>query len=328
MPPDPAAGIHPRHARLARQIVAAAIADGWRAGTKVTEQDLAARLAVSRSPVRAALRLLAARGVLSARRGRGYMLAVGAAKLGGFTLAAPQAPDERLHDALVRDRLAGRIGARIAQASIGRRYDIGLPTVLRVLQRMEQEGLLTRNGSQWQFVPTLDGVQSRRASYELRLMVEPAALLTPGFRAAPAAFRLLRAEHVAMLDGPASSRRDPAALFDLDARFHEVLAQASCNPFVVAAIRQQNTLRRLLELASYRNRARTAQWLREHIAILDALLRDDRAAAAMHLREHLERAAHGAEVTVADVLSTGSPLSARRIVPPRRDRPRGGGRTS
>ncbi|MFA3916456.1 hypothetical protein [Ruegeria hyattellae] len=41
---------------------------------------------------------------------------------------------------------------------------------------MADEGLIIRNtGQGWSFVPTLDSIKSRLASYEFRSSVEPAA---------------------------------------------------------------------------------------------------------------------------------------------------------
>lgn len=60
------------------QIAELARAQGWGTGTHLTELGLARRLSVSRTPVRAALAHLAARGLLRRRPRGGYELAAGA----------------------------------------------------------------------------------------------------------------------------------------------------------------------------------------------------------------------------------------------------------
>jgi DNA-binding GntR family transcriptional regulator len=291
----PAAPAHPRHIRLAERIVETAVAGGWPAGARVVEQDLARILAVSRTPVRAALRLLARHGVVRGRANRGHILVRPGAELAGFRLPAQASAEAMLHDQLIRDRLAGRIGPELAQSALARRYRTGIAVVQRALARLEEEGLVHRVSWHWSFVPSLDTEHSRRASYELRLMLEPPSLLVPGFRADPTVLEQLAEEHGALTARPDMTREDPARVFALDARFHETIAAWSGNLFVLSVVRQQNTLRRLLELGSYADRARVAVWCREHMAILSAIAADDMSMAARLMHRHLIHAAEAAE---------------------------------
>ncbi|HWK43817.1 MAG TPA: GntR family transcriptional regulator [Stellaceae bacterium] len=289
LPADGLIDAHPRHARLAQRIVDAAVDGGWPAGQKVTEEELARRFEVSRTPIRAALRLLTELGILVPGPRRGHVLARAGATLAEVSLSAPEPAEEQLHAALIRDRLAGRVAATQSQADLGRRYGVGLPTLQRVLSRMEQEGVIAREGWRWTFVPTLETGRSREASYELRLMLEPGALLLPGFRADPDSLRRLTEEHEALIGDLDHdlARRDPLRIFELDARFHETLAGFGGNPFVLNVVRQQNALRRLLELGTYDDRARVAAWCGEHLAILARLDEGNPAAASDLLRAHL-----------------------------------------
>jgi len=286
---------HPRHVRLAERIAEAAAAGGWPAGARVVEQDLARLLGVSRTPVRAALRLLALQGVVRARPRRGHVLARPGPTLAGFRLPVRPLAEAMLRDTLIRDRLAGRIGPDLVQSGLARHYRVGVARVQRALARLEEEGLVRRTGWRWSFVPSLDTEQSRRASFELRLMLEPPALLVPGFRAEPALLEHLVEEHTFLMAHPEMTREDRARVFELDARFHEALAAWSGNLFVLAAVRQQNTLRRLFELGTYADGARVAAWCREHMAILSAVAAADMALATRLMRRHLMHAAEAAE---------------------------------
>src|SRR5215470_16104328 len=69
------AQLAPRRAQLVRDILRVATQQNWLRGYHVTEQELVAQFGVSRSPVRAALKVLEERGILQARRNQGYLLA-------------------------------------------------------------------------------------------------------------------------------------------------------------------------------------------------------------------------------------------------------------
>ncbi len=200
-----------------------------------------------------------------------------------------------LRDALIRDRLAGRIGLEIVQRALARRYRTGIALMQRALARLEEEGLVRRTGGRWSFVPSLDTDHSRRASFELRLMLEPPALLVAGFRAEPALLEQLVEEHTLLMARPEMTREDRTRVFDLDARFHEAIAAWSGNIFVLTAVRQQNALRRMFEFATYADGARVAAWCREHMAILSAVAAEDMPLAARLMHRHLMHAAEAAE---------------------------------
>jgi DNA-binding GntR family transcriptional regulator len=293
-PETPAPDVHPRHAQLAQRIVDAAVAEGWPAGTRMREEELAGRMAVSRTPVRGALRLLAQLGIAAVAPSRGFLLARPGEQLAGTVLSVPAQPEEQLRAALIRDRLAARIAAEQSQVALARHYGVGLPILQRVLHRMEQEGLVSRRGWRWAFVPTLVDGRSQAASYQVRLMVEPAALLLPGFQLEPAALLQLTEEHRALSDQLEAGVPEPTAIFDLDAKFHETLAGWSGNPFVENLVRQQNALRRLIEFKTYTDRPRVKAWCAEHLAILEALGEDDRETASRLLHQHLVQAREAA----------------------------------
>jgi DNA-binding GntR family transcriptional regulator len=67
---------------------------------------------------------------------------------------------------------------------------------------------------------------------------------------------------------------------------------------MIAAIRQQTELRRLLEFTANEDIGRVRRWLAEHLAVLRALRADDRARAALLLGAHLRHAAAFAQGTL------------------------------
>lgn len=260
-------------------------------GHHFTEQWLAEELSVSRTPVRSALRLLAERGVVEARRNQGFFLATAWSELGArHALDVPLTPEDAFYNTLVRDRVAGRLADSITQSDLTRLYKVNRVVLMRTLSRMGDEGLIARNkGQGWRFLPTLDSASARRSSYEFRLTIEPAGLILPGLTVDRLALKRLKADHDYALTHAAASMSD-GALFELDSSFHETLAGFSGNPYFLQGIQQQNRLRRLLEYQSYPNRRRVRAWLREHLNILEALEAADFAGASEQLRAHLANA--------------------------------------
>jgi DNA-binding GntR family transcriptional regulator len=265
---------------VADGILRALRADGVAPGTHVTEAALAQRLRVSRTPVRAALDRLAADGVA--------------------LLVAPPAPPagaaedgegaDQVDAAMVRvarDRETGALPEEISEAALMRRYGLGRAEVQRVLARFADLGMVARRpGYGWEFVPSVLDDAVREESYRFRLVVEPAALLEPGFALDPGFVADMRQRHQAVLAGP----WDAAAavrFFEMNAAFHEGLAAASGNRFLLAAVRRQNQMRRLSNYRWGYGTARVAVSCREHLEILDRLAHGDREVAAALMRRHL-----------------------------------------
>lgn len=119
--------------------------------------------------------------------------------------------------------------------------------------------------------------------------------MLPGFRADPAVLERLVEEHAALAARPEMTREDPTRVSELDIRVHETLAAWGRNHFVRSAVHQRNTLRRLIELGSYRNQACGAVWCREHMSTLAAIAADNMAMAARLMHQHLQHAAEAAE---------------------------------
>lgn len=272
---------------LARQILEIARRDGLAAGTHLPEVKLAERLGVSRSPVRAALALLRERGAVEPAPRQGYRLVHDSASPAFAAIDLPEPEEEAIYRDLVRARFANLVPQQVAVADVMRRYGCDRATANRVLAQMSEEGVIERAaGRGYVFGPVLNDARAYDESYRFRLLVEPAAVLEPGFRLAPQRLQALRARHAALL--AAGIETVPMAeLFAADAEFHEAIGQACGNRFLAQAIRLQTRLRRLSEYENYNDRARLSESCREHLAILDALQAGDWPRAAELLRRHI-----------------------------------------
>ncbi|WP_435537257.1 FCD domain-containing protein [Azospirillum sp. ST 5-10] len=281
---------------LANKILSVVVDERFGVGHHLKEQHLAEILGVSRTPVRAALRLLADRKIVAAIPNRGFRLQKDGRELLGTTLDVPPLIDEKLYLDILGDRLSGSLPPTVNQVMLTKRYGIGRGSLRPVLNRLAEEGLITRKGQNWLFLPSLESESSLRASYDLRITLEPAGLLLDSFRVDRGVLRHLRDRHSLIIEQTQAAPVPGRSLFMLDSQFHETMAEASGNPFFLQVVQQQNKLRRLFEYQGYANSARVREWCGEHLAVIEALERGDRAAAAGTLRDHLQRAAATAMV--------------------------------
>lgn len=281
--------------QLSDRIVRHCIERGIAKGERLTERKLAAEFDVSRSPIRAALKVLEERGVVT-RDGAAYVVALEPEALAGLTFDVPPAAAEDLYVRILRDRFAQRLPEHVSEADLMRDYEVTRSTLIKALMRLNQEGYIGRSpGRGWTFHQTLASVEAYRASYEFRLAIEPAALNSPNYAVDRSRVEQLLARHRALKDAGWSGVNS-LEWFALDAELHELLVSFSGNEFFIQAMRSQNQLRRVVEIESFYAEERLRESFDEHIAILEALLKDDREWAATLLTRHLTLAAASTEV--------------------------------
>ena len=284
-----------RRVLLAQQIVQTALQERWKKGHHLVELQLVETLGVSRSPVRSALKLLEEHGVLAARQNHGFFLELNGAELSEVDLKVPRTEEEELYIALIESRAKGDASERFTQTDIQRKFNVKRTVLISTLNRMSDEGLIVRNAGQgWSFVPTLDSVQSRLASYDFRLSVEPAAIGVTTFKIDFQILAQQRHAHMDLLEAIKMNSTNALWIYEIDANFHETIAAFSGNQFFVNAVKQQNRLRRILELWDGENLKRVEEWCHEHLAVIDALERGNLPNASKLMAAHLKSAAAGA----------------------------------
>ena len=276
---------------LARRILRSLKEQNAQPGHRLVEMDLCAALGVSRTPVRGALQLLAADGVIATHEGRGYVLAKAVRE-------APQdsnedAEDERLFAALSQARAKGKLSDQISQQEVVRRFDAPLPVVIRVLRYLAELGLVERKpGNGWAFH---SDARVLNESYAFRRALEPQMLQQPGFRLDRAWAEKTRSVHE-KLRKKGWRAGDGAAFHEINADFHEQLARCSGNRTMLKAIQHQLELRRFL----------SGQWeypmeqvhgaIDDHLEILAALEAGYADKAAALMLHHLTLSASQAQV--------------------------------
>jgi DNA-binding GntR family transcriptional regulator len=290
---DSGSGIRRRRrdisAVLAARILEYIAARGLPADTHIAAQDLADRFTVSRSPVNQALKLLSEKGVVTHRPNQGYFVS-DRVPSGPEQVGLSAADDlAEVYFRIAEDRLSGRLGEQVSERLLRETYDLTRGQLAELLNRIGREGWAERRpGYGWTFSPVLTTPEALEQTYRLRIAVEPAAILDPGFRLDPAAAAECRAVETWLLSG-AIETVSPDRLYERGVRFHEMIAQASNNPFFLEVLRRVNRVRRLLVYRSMNDRRRYYGQARDHLELLDLLEagRNEEASAAM--RRHLEQ---------------------------------------
>ncbi|MDI2027819.1 GntR family transcriptional regulator [Saccharopolyspora sp. TS4A08] len=257
-------------------------------GAHVREQWVADSLDVSRSPVRKALAYLAELGLLVREPNRGYFLNRSASELAHVELSADDDVEERAYFSLGDDYLTGRFADEFTTADVARSYDLSPRQAERVLARMEREDLIRRrSGRGWEFQQVLSTAEAHDQSYRFRMIVEPAALLEPGFTVDAETFALHRKQQETLLRGDALLL-PRGELFRVNAEFHEMLVGCAGNTYLLESVRRVNRVRRLVEYRHQADRQRLVHQAREHLELLDLLESGERERAAEYLRGHLD----------------------------------------
>lgn len=273
------------------QIVELIQSDGLDVGSHLPAQKIADRLRVSRSPVNEALALLHEKGLLRRERNRGYFVARPVEQpahllVEELRLREPDAVTRAYHR-IAEDRLRGMLADEISESTLRSRYGLTSGELDSVLARISGEGWIEKKrGYGWAFSPMLTTPDSLLQSYRMRLALEPAALLEPGYRLDLVVLARCRAAELHLLEGGIET--DTAEqMHERGVRFHESLVEASGNPFFIDAIKRVNRVRRLLSYRSMRDRKRYREHCEQHLRILDLLERGKNREASDAMREHL-----------------------------------------
>lgn len=278
------------HVELAQRILELANRARLKRGDRLVEQWIATQCRVSRTPVRGALKLLAEQGITDYRPGDGHRLAVDPRTAPDVDARLPEPPEERLFNAIVRDRAARRVPKTLTVSSLMRRYRAARATVQKVLQSLAEQQLVERApGQRWVFRPGFDSADAVAESYRYRLLLEPAALEHSGFSADGARLAALRTTLESLLEMPAE-KLDVRLFFQSDYDFHETVARGCGNRFIGDALMLHHRLRRLAGAPVQPNVHRLREATREHLSLVGHIEAGSMQIAADLMRFHLRLA--------------------------------------
>jgi DNA-binding GntR family transcriptional regulator len=271
---------------LAARIIEHIRAAGLSPGAHLRAQDLADIFNTSRFPVGQALALLASKGAVLHARNRGYFVAEATPGPEAVGLAAQDAATTA-YFLIAEDHLNARLPDPVSEAFLRERYGLTRAQLAMVTNRAIREGWAERrSGYGWSFAPVLRTPESLEQTYRVRLALEPAALIEPGYHLAPEALARCRAAELRLLSGGIETE-SADALHERGVRFHETIVGASGNPFFLDTVRRINRVRRLLSYRTMLDRSRYRAQCEEHLHILDLIEAGRNAEAAEALAQHL-----------------------------------------
>jgi DNA-binding GntR family transcriptional regulator len=274
------------HLQLAQRILTHARLSRFEPGHHLTETSLQEVLGTSRGPIRAALAHLARQKVLEKRPNKGFFLVRAPGNLHKSN-GLPAAEDEKIYLSIAADRLTHELPESVTENELMRRYELPRPRLRRILDRIASEGWAQRRtGHGWTFQPLIDSVEAYRENYELRIILEPAGILSPSFKLDFAEIeRLKRQQEFVHSEGYNSLSQ--TELFEVNAQFHETIAAMSGNRFLAQTIARLNQLRRLIEYRQTLDRSRVHRQTGEHLAIIKLLESKKHKSAAKMMHRHL-----------------------------------------
>ncbi|SFB11053.1 DNA-binding transcriptional regulator, GntR family [Collimonas sp. OK607] len=257
------------------------------AGTHLTEEGLANQFDVSRTPVKAALRLMAAQELLEYHVNSGYFVSAKATLGKAADMLVDGVSGDTLYLRLIDDRTNSLLPDMMTETDFLERYSVSRSLLRGTLVRMAADGLIEkRRGQGWNFSPAIGSPGLMAESYKFRTMVECGGLLENSFKIDAAQLHNCRLAHEKMLS-QTPAEHSTQAFFSLNAAFHEMLARFSNNRFVLQAVQQQNQLRRLSEHIAVYHAPRQIDSCKEHLQIIQALESDNREWASALMRHHL-----------------------------------------
>jgi DNA-binding GntR family transcriptional regulator len=244
---------------------------------------------VSRGPIRSALKVLAATGLVKGMPNRGYVLARSTSSRLATTTLSTLGDAERHYRRIAGDRLDGRLPDTVTEAELMRRYDIGRPELLRLLDRIAAEGWIIRlPGYGWRFAETLASKAAYAQACAFRAVIEPAALLEPAYCLDVDVIERLASQQRRLLEGDLE-RLTLGEVFRLGCDFHEELVRGADNVFFVESLKRVNAIRRLFAYRTLDDHDYIRRHIGEHLRLLDMIKESRTSDAASYLRRHLWR---------------------------------------
>ncbi|SEQ11078.1 DNA-binding transcriptional regulator, GntR family [Devosia sp. YR412] len=255
----------------------------------LSTQNLADKFGVSRSPVREAMQLLAEQGVLEQKPNRGFFVSDKEPPTLSEPLDDEATPFSTINDyqRIAEDWLTDRIPADVTEGMLRERYDLTKAQLNDILMRATREGWAERKqGYGWRFLPVAKTAEAFEQIYRFRMLIEPAAMLEPGFALDKQVLKEQRSIQMRMLES--DIERLPAErLLHNGSLFHEELIRMSNNPFFHISLVRVNRMRRLLEYRSRVDRARLVEQCKDHIEIISLLEKGEVVEASYAMRRHL-----------------------------------------
>jgi DNA-binding GntR family transcriptional regulator len=273
----------------AHRILAVARREGMQPGDRLIEQRLADELDLSRGPIRLGLKALAVAGLAKSEPNCGFVLAKDTRSVAAESALATFRHGDEAYTAIAADRLGNRLPANVTESELMRRYGLSRPELQRLLDRTAAEGWMERMpGYGWRFTENLSSPEAYQQSLAFRAVVEPAAIMQPGYRLPPEIIERLRQRHLRILGGELE-RMSLSEVFQSGCEFHEEIMRGTDNSFFLEALKRVNSIRRLFAYRTFADGPGMRRHVEEHLRLLDLLEAGRNADAAKLMVRHLRR---------------------------------------
>ena len=176
-------------------------------------------------------------------------------------------------------------GDRLVESELAERMGVSRTPVREALQRLETQGMLTRDGRSL-IVASLDHNQLAEL-YAVRTELEGLAARLAARHASDEEIRVLRAM---VEDDRSLIGGDPRMLSRANKRFHRLIHLASHNRFLVQQLDLVHRSMALMANTTFAAAGRDEVALEEHEAIVRAIEAHDSEAAYQALRSHISKA--------------------------------------
>ncbi|WP_308733772.1 GntR family transcriptional regulator [Humidesulfovibrio sp.] len=186
----------------------------------------------------------------------------------------------RIRDMIAKGTLMP--GQRVIQEDLAEMLGISRTPLVNALKRLAQEGLLEWVPRRGIYVRSLDPEELVHL-YELRERLEPMAAELAASRIDPNEAAQMRTKWLAMSD-LADTPEAHAQFIEMDRRFHWRLAELGANPYLQAALAPVNMLASLYLQGNPRPWEETVP---DHLAIIEALSRNDPVESGAAMRRHI-----------------------------------------
>lgn len=271
------------------------------AETRIGESDYAAKCAVSRTPVRQALRWLNLRRAVDLRPNQGAYVRIDSIRARALLrdrcfkkVSVQTSPEPGF--VTVAHRLRGQLtrpgewsGGLLKDSEVARRMNVSRTTANRALSLLAKENVLEavpRRGWQRAFFT----VEEFLHWYDYRLLLEPAALESAWANLPREEAAKLLEDTQALLNGRRFEKVPDKHRVALDTALHLMIQRSCANPFLRRSLEQVEAQRLISVSPSWQVPHRAKKTFQEHAAILRHILAGDRRAACAALKEHLENA--------------------------------------
>lgn len=273
--------------RIAHDISMKIAAREVQPGEHLRAQALADAFGVSRSPVREALLILLEAGLVQQMQNRGFYVAETAPD--ASARAQPVLRDERQspYHRIANDWRNDVLPEEVTEQYLRETYGLTKSQVQEILTRAVREGWAEpKAGYGWRLLNVAKSPKAFEQIYQLRMAIEPAAMLLPEYEVSRDKLEELRATQQRMLDHDIA-HLPVEQLLGNGARFHEDLMTFANNPYFHMALVRVNQMRRLLEYRAASTPERFIQQSTQHLAILDLLARGEILEASFAMKKHL-----------------------------------------